>query len=275
MENSKIRVEIPLTTQSGKIRVKTRNSFYEYGIPTATRQIPFSQKHYIEWQIGYDVDKSDKEKLVLSTLQETHFVGANEKNKALYELSEYLYYFVQWGIINKAEIENLCTFLQNLKNEDFIDSREDLQIFRSHPKQKQILDIEFYVSEVKYPLLVHKFGNFDVLVEIIIKEKQRAIGVQPMLYVCFPIIELLPKENMPLLLGRVAESKECAYLLLDSKDKDFLLEIFKIFGILSKNHHYDVLKILKVIKMDRNKIEGINRVVQTNTSKPPGTIEWE
>ncbi|WP_300856699.1 restriction endonuclease [uncultured Helicobacter sp.] len=123
VKDKKIRVEIPLTTQSGKIRVKIRNSFYEYGIPTATKEIPFSQKHYIEWQIGYDVDKSDKEKLALSTLQETHFVGANEKNKALYELSEYLYYFVQWGIINKAEIENLCTFLQNLKNEDFIDSR--------------------------------------------------------------------------------------------------------------------------------------------------------
>lgn len=66
-ENKQIFVEIPLTTQSGKTRVKTRNSFYEYGLPTATRQIPFSQKHYIEWQIGYDVDKNDKEKLALST----------------------------------------------------------------------------------------------------------------------------------------------------------------------------------------------------------------
>ncbi|STQ85243.1 hypothetical protein [Helicobacter muridarum] len=42
-ENKKIFAEIPLTTQSGKIRVKTRNSFYEYGLPTATRQTPFSQ----------------------------------------------------------------------------------------------------------------------------------------------------------------------------------------------------------------------------------------
>ncbi|MGI0439937.1 R.Pab1 family restriction endonuclease [Helicobacter himalayensis] len=121
--------------------------------------------------------------------------------------------------------------MQNLDNEDFIDSREDLQIFRSHPRQRQILDIEFYVSEVKYPLLVHKFGHFDILLEIVIKEKQRAIGVQPMLYVCFPITELKAKENMLSLLGRVAEVKECAYLILDSKDKNFLLECFKIFGI--------------------------------------------
>ena len=96
-ENQKVFVEIPLTTQSGKTRVKTRNSFYEYGLPTATRQIPFSQKHYIEWQIGYDMDKSDKEKLALSTLQPTEFQGANGKIKALYELSEYLYYFCSVG----------------------------------------------------------------------------------------------------------------------------------------------------------------------------------
>lgn len=137
--------------------------------------------------------------------------------------------------------------MQNLKNEDFIDSREDLQIFRSHPKQKQILDIEFYVSEVKYPLLVHKFGNFDVLVEIIIKEKQRAVGVQPMLYVCFPITELESKDNTTLL-GRVANTKECGILSLDARHRTFVLECCKIFGILSKNHRYDMLEILKIIK---------------------------
>lgn len=207
-ENEKIFIEIPLTTQSGKTRVKLRNSFYEYGLPTATRVIPFSQKHYIEWQISTDVDKSDKDKLALSTLPKSEFIGANGKVKALYELSEYVYYFYQWGMIAKDEIDALMAFLQNIKEEEFLDSRNDLQILRSHPVNKKILGVEFYESQIKYPLLVHKFDNFDVLVEIIIKEKQRAIGVQPMLYVCFPITELRQKENMVLLLGRIAESKE-------------------------------------------------------------------
>lgn len=246
-ENKQIFVEIPLTTQSGKTRVKTRNSFYEYGLPTATRQIPFSQKHYIEWQIGYDVDKNDKEKLALSTLGQSEFIGANGKTKALYKLSEYLYYFTQWGIITESEITNLLAFLQNINDDEFLDSRSDLQILRSHPISKKILGVEFYESQVKYPLLVHKFNHFDVLVEIIIKEKQRAVGVQPMLYVCFPITEL---HCNPVLLGRVTESKECGLLILDSKDKNFLLEIFKIFGMLSKNHNYDVCEIVKIIKVN-------------------------
>lgn len=92
---------------------------------------------------------------------------------------------------------------------------------------------------------MHKFSSFDIVIEIIIKEKQRAVGVQPILYVCFPVTEL---QCTPALLGRVAESKECGLLVLDSKDKNFLLEIFRIFGMLSKSHNYDVCEILGIVR---------------------------
>ncbi len=48
LEDNKIYIEIPLTSQSGKARVKIRNSFYEYGLPTTTKQNPFSQKYCLE-----------------------------------------------------------------------------------------------------------------------------------------------------------------------------------------------------------------------------------
>ena len=246
LEDNKIYIEIPLTSQSGKARVKIRNSFYEYGLPTATKQNPFSQKHYIEWQIGYDADKSDNDKMKLTSLKNTEFIGANGKNKALYELSEYLFYFVKWEIISIDEINYILSFLENINKNNFLDS--NFQILRSHPIQRNILGIDFYCSEVRYPLLVHKFDNFDILVEIIIREKQRAIGSQPMLYVCFPITQLVHFKNKSALLGRVAETKEFAYLVLDSKDKQFLLESFKIFGILSPSHNHDIIQILNIIK---------------------------
>ncbi|WP_244912875.1 hypothetical protein [Helicobacter muridarum] len=84
------------------------------------------------------MDKSDEAKLALSTLQDTQFQGANGRIKALYELSEYLYYFVQWGIVTKDEIENLARFLQNIQEYEFLDSRNELQILRSHPVSKKI-----------------------------------------------------------------------------------------------------------------------------------------
>lgn len=246
LQKPQIFVEIPLTTQSGKVRIKARNSFYEYGLPVATRQIPFSQKHYVEWQIGYDADKSDNEKLNLTSLKESNFIGANGKNKALYELSEYLFYFAQWGIISANELDELLAFLEGVGADDFLDT--SFQILRSHPVKREILGMDFYCSEVKYPLLVHKFGDFDILVKIIIKEKQRAVGVQPMLYVCFPLTQLNPSENKPALLGRVADLKECAYLTLNEKDKEFVFEAFKIFGILSPNHNRDIRRIVEWIR---------------------------
>ena len=121
LEDNKIYVEIPLTSQSGKARVKIRNSFYEYGLPTATKQNTFSQKHYIEWQIGYDADKSDNDKMKLTSLKNTEFIGANGKNKSLYELSEYLFYFVKWEIISIDEINYILSFLENINKNNFLD----------------------------------------------------------------------------------------------------------------------------------------------------------
>ncbi|CRF47505.1 conserved hypothetical protein [Helicobacter heilmannii] len=188
--------------------------------------------------------KTDKEKLSLSTLPTTEFIGANGKAKALYELSEFLYYFVQWGLISPIEIKALKDSLQNMPNNVFLSAQPDLQIVRNRSQSKKTLDLTFQHLMVQYPLLVYSFDSLGILVEIVIREKQRAMGVQPMLYVCIPITHL----NTPTpLLGRKAGLKECAHLIVEAKHKDFLLELFKIFAILSPNHHHDILQILEVI----------------------------
>ena len=55
-EDKKILVDIPLTTPTGKTRIKSRSMFYEYGKPHATRSVPLTQNNYVEWQIGYDLE---------------------------------------------------------------------------------------------------------------------------------------------------------------------------------------------------------------------------
>ncbi len=82
-------------------------------------------------------------------------------------------------------------------------------------------------------MLVHKFDKYEVLTEIKITEKQYAIGVQPMLYFCFPIMELHAKSN---LICRVAEARETANFVIDKNNINIFLEMLKIFGILSKTH---------------------------------------
>ena len=237
-----INVLIPLTAPSGKIRIKQRSILNEYGIPFASRQNKFNQSCYVEWQIGYDIVINDKEKLKNSTLQNINFIGANGKEKVLYELSEYIYYFYKWNIISKTELEYIKNFVEKIKDDELLDVNKDYSIERSHFIEKKLFNINFLYTQVKYPLLVHKFDKYEIITEIKITEKQRAIGIQPMLYLCFSITEL-----QEILIGREAKQNEVGTFVINKNNISVFLEIFKIFGILSLNHKKDVLTILNTI----------------------------
>ncbi len=46
---------------------------HQHSIKQSQRKIPFSLKHYVEWQIGYDVPIKDKEKFELTTLKDEKY----------------------------------------------------------------------------------------------------------------------------------------------------------------------------------------------------------
>lgn len=243
-KNQEIKVAIPLTKGTDKTRIKKRSILNEYGIPVSTKSEPFTQSCYVEWQIGYDVITSDTEKLEKTTLKDLRFIGANGKEKALYELSEYIKYFYDWKVISKESLINIENYLKQLSEDDFLDTNPELSIKRTHPISKTINDFNFMWTKVEYPLLVYKFGKFEIVAEIKITEKQYAIGTQPMLYLCFPITELENSEN---LLGRTAQTKEFANFVINDKNINVFLEMLKLFGTLSKNHNKDAISIINVI----------------------------
>lgn len=243
-QEHKIEVPILLTAVSGKIRVKNRSMVNEYGTPVAVKRDGFALSNYVEWQIGYDVVKKEVEKLEESSLPETEFIGANGKTKALYELSEYIWYFYKWTIISKEELEGVVNYLNSIPSNNLIDNNPELQIDRSHPIAKNINEFDFEYTQVKYPLLIHKFNGYEIVTEIIISEKQYAVGTQPMLYLCFPITELNAKTN---LIGRTAETKEIAHFEITESNIKVFLEMLKMFGTLSGSHKHDALQIVKTI----------------------------
>lgn len=246
-DGEEIRVAIPLTATSGKTRVKQRVVLNDYGIPVATCQIPFTQRCYIEWQVGYDAVINDPEKLSLTSVPDVRFLGANGKTKALYELSEYVFWLAKWNLIGKAELGKLTDVLRDIPAAGLFDVHPDLAIRRSHPIEKEFNGVPFLATRVEYPLIIHKFGKYEIVAEIITKEKQRAVGVQPMLYLCFPITELTPAPGKPLLLGRTAHSKEHADFVIDRHNAPVFIQLLRLFGMLSENHRRDVLSILKTI----------------------------
>ena len=254
--NKTITVDMPLTTISGKTRVKQRDSIFDYGLPFASRTNPFNQKNYIEWQIGYDatvprnVDNFKAEKFknfYNTTLKENYFTGDNGENKTLYELSEYLYYFATWKVISKKTLQELRDFLTDIAKEDLLDRHKHCQIKRTHPISKTINMVDFHALTVEYPQLIYQFGKYEIIAEITIREKQRAIGTQPMLYFCFPITELQSDEY---LIGRCANKKEFAEFLFNKDNCFIILEMIKIFGMLSVSHQHDTVQIIQTILGD-------------------------
>jgi hypothetical protein len=251
--NKKIIVDIPLTTTSGKTRVKQRDTIFGYGTPFASRQNKFNQKNYIEWQIGYDAvipsniknfKAKDYKNYLASTMQDATFIGANGKNKTLYELSEYLYYFVKWDVLSSQQLQQLRDFITNINESDLLENHKHCQIKRTHPNNKIINNFNFQTLTIEHPQLLYRFDNYEIIAEITIKEKQRAIGTQPILYFCFPITEL--QAEIPLI-GRIANTKEFAHFVFDKNNSDIILEMIKIFGMLSASHKFDILAILQTI----------------------------
>ena len=81
-------------------------------------------------------------------------------------------------------------------------------------------------------------------IEIIIKEKQKAIGIQPMLYLCIPL-KLV--EEYPEIENKLAESKQKTTYLITKNNFQLVIETIKIFSILSKKHQKDIINILRTI----------------------------
>ena len=58
-----VRVRLPLTDVTGKVRVKEQTPD-GFGIPVAPSKSSLGEKHYIEWQIGYDIPNTNSPSLV-------------------------------------------------------------------------------------------------------------------------------------------------------------------------------------------------------------------
>lgn len=233
-----MKYELPLSRPTGKIRIKERLAFSDYGQPVAPTQTIIATNHYVEWQIGYD--------RVIESGEVAHFVGANGKNKQIYELSEILNFGVKSGCIAKIRIENLKNRIESYY--EFIDEKE--HICMTPFAYESINGVDFSKSNVSYPLLIYKFENGETICEIIVREKQNAVGTMPMLYFCLPLSILQDKFGNFSFLGRKIESKEGGFLKINSSNMEIFIKMFEIFGLLSRAHQHDCLEILNYILKD-------------------------
>ena len=237
VQNSTIQVKLPVTHPTGMVRVKKRQNIFNVGAPVATRQNEFSEDLYLEWQIAYDtkdIHKSVQKILFIRYKLNDEF----KERRATYELSDLLYEAIKLDILPGERIQELITFGSSIKEDEYIEVNilpvvDKDGMFSTH-------QFQFIVCYEKRPILLYQLGN--TCIELVVKPKQRAVGMQIMLFFDIPVAELEEWENLK---GRTAYANEEVTYVINKNNSIILIEIVKCFMLSSKQHNSDLLNILQ------------------------------
>lgn len=230
VEDRKLIVKLPLTNPTGKIRVKRRGKLSNYGIPIATRKEAFRENDYIEWQISYATKNPPNESKVEGIIL----------NRQLgFELTKLLCEGIKWDILTKEDIQEMVNFVNEVGPYDTLEENEI--ILRENSKVEIKGGFKKFVE--KAPLFIRNNREKGYFVEIILKHKQKAVGLQAMVYLCLYIKHLKDEENKPLI-GRTSKPKEFGVLEISSQNKEVIVDVVKAFAIASWQHRNDIKSIL-------------------------------
>ena len=225
-----VRVRLPLTDVTGKVRVKEKSSD-GFGIPIAPSKVSLGKKHYLEWQIGYDTpDPKD-----ITVVPEIKFTRKGE-TKYGHELSKIVFESVRLGLISTNELVRELELLKKNSTRTFEESRAvEVEVSTNTTADG------FQSAVQKLPQFTKTTAHGSVQIQL--KQKQRAVGYQAMIYVCLPMDEVLTPDGLPRKSGP-AKSKETVFYDFNRENAAFLLDILHAFGIASAQHNEDIRKIL-------------------------------
>jgi len=233
-----VRVRLPLTDVTGKVRVKEKSAD-GFGIPVAPSKTVLGEKHYLEWQIGYDTpDAKD-----ITVLPEIKFTRKGE-TKYGHELSKIIFESVRLGLLSTDDLLREINSLKKIPATEFEESRA-VQI-----------EVSTNAATDGFQSAVQRLPQFTKTtphgsVQIQLKQKQRAVGYQAMIYVCLPLSEVLTPDGSPRKTGN-AQSKETVFYDFNRANAALLLDIIHAFGIASQRHNEDIQKILgKILEAAR------------------------
>lgn len=239
VSNKEIAIKISASNH-GKFRFKTRDNNISFGHTFSTRNNNFTEKTYLEWQIGYDATIADvKNGNKKTNLKKRTFIGANGKRKYLYELSEFIYEGLKNNLIAIKEIMSLLKEIESYK--DFFD-RNKIEV--DHKSSIIVNDISFEETSIKLPTLFMVDTSDGTQVEVSIQKQQYASGVQPMVYFCIPLKSFA---NYRDIIGRPSVSSDLLTYVINRRNSSVLFDMIKIFAMCSVRHNHDIKEIIKVL----------------------------
>lgn len=232
-----VQVRLPLTDVTGKVRVKEKSSD-GFGLPVAPARTSLGEKHYLEWQIGYDTPDTNSP----GAVPQIEFI-VNGQTKYGHEFSKIIFEAVRLGLLSTNELIREIEALKKIQPAEF-EENQPVQI-----------EVSTNAAGDGFQSAVQRLPQFTKTtphgwVQIQFKQKQRAVGYQAMVYICLPMNELLTMNGSPRPVGK-AHSKETVLYDFNRDNAAFLLDIIHAFGLASQQHNEDIQKILgKILEIE-------------------------
>ena len=233
-----VEIRLPLTDVTGPARVKKRADD-GFGIPIAPSKTELDAACYIEWQIGYDTPNPDDPSVVPSVKFER-----DGRTKYGTELTKILAESLRIGLITREQLRAERARLDGWKSVD-LEATERIALNpdpgttagKSLPS-----GFQRFVQRVPQLAKTTPMGA----IEMQFKQKQRAVGYQPMVYFCVPLAQWrIPSGELrgP---GH-ARTKETVIYRITRENIDLILSAVEAFAIASRTHNEDLAKILDAL----------------------------
>jgi hypothetical protein len=230
-----VRVRLPLTDVTGKVRVKEKSPD-GFGRPVAPSKTALGAQHYLEWQIGYDTPDATSP----SVVPQIKFARKGA-TKYGHELSKIIFESVRLGLLSTNDLAVEVKKLRAIPDAEFEENRA-VQI-----------EVSTNTAADGFQSAVQRLPQFSKTtphgsVQIQLKQKQRAVGYQAMVYVCLPMDAVLALDGSPRKPGK-AKPKETVYYDFNRDNTALLLDVVHAFGLASQQHNEDIREILgKILK---------------------------
>jgi hypothetical protein len=241
LKEGTLRLFLP-SANSGKFRIKQRESQFDYGATFKAQEMPFDDSVYLEWMIGYDLEINSEEFLSgkkTTELTSIKFTSLKGVEKHPYELSELLFKAVGIGLIQVSEIESLSAEIEGYNS--FLDEKP---ITVGKCSSVSINDMDFKEACTMLPTLFMTNTPDGTQIDVFNRQQQKALSFQPMINFCIPLSAF---SNASSFRGRPSVRGEKLIYVMNKSNVANIMLLVKVFAMASKRHHHDITEILKLL----------------------------
>ena len=199
VEADSIRIGLPITAPTSKIRVKRRRE-NEMARTVATRKEPMSDSDYLEWQIAYS---------------ELNHIVETARARGWLDDS-------QW----RSALDSIRADFDGIAETETV-ARVETEVSR----------LGFLRAEYRFPCYIKRGDDYEI--EITFFRRQRAAGLQAMIYVNLPLRRCRAENGEPLI-GRCATKKEIALFRVCRENARLAIDLIEAFACASRTHRADL-----------------------------------